>query len=65
MMALHKIQETIYHREKQRTDLYYLESKGILIVLEGKPLIPQNVLYKIDEWVLHSNNLVITRVKIS
>jgi hypothetical protein len=62
MMALQKIQETIFRKAKQRTDIHYSEGKGVLVVAEGMPLIKENILFKVDEAIFRSGSIKITRV---
>ncbi|MGG1445072.1 hypothetical protein ABE354_24070 [Brevibacillus laterosporus] len=50
--AITAIQAGIYSRHGIRTDAYYREGYGLLVVPEGAPLIPRNVLAAYDEDVL-------------
>ncbi|MCR8998210.1 hypothetical protein NW825_25465 [Brevibacillus laterosporus] len=49
MDAITAIQAGIYSRHSIRTDAYYREGYGLLIVPEGAPLIPRNIIATYDE----------------
>ncbi|WP_175393357.1 hypothetical protein [Brevibacillus laterosporus] len=49
--AITEIQAGIYLRHGIRTDAYYQEGYGLLIVPEGAPLIPRNVIVTYDEGI--------------
>lgn len=58
--ALIAIQSAIYREQGVRTDVHYREGYGALIVPEGAPLTPANVIAVIDEMELEI--LALTRV---
>ncbi|ATO50971.1 hypothetical protein P4V86_15600 [Brevibacillus laterosporus] len=49
MEIITAIQAGIYSRHGIRTDAYYREGYGLLIVREGAPLLPRNVIAAYDE----------------
>ncbi|RFB35428.1 hypothetical protein [Brevibacillus sp. VP] len=49
MEIITAIQAGIYSRHSIRTDAYYREGYGLLVVPEGAPLMPHNVLAAYDE----------------
>jgi hypothetical protein len=47
-----RIQQAIFEQHGHRTDVYYTEGGGALVVLEGRPLHPQNVIQAIPDHVI-------------
>jgi hypothetical protein len=46
------IQADIYRKTGRRTDAYYREGQGVLLVPEGYPLVERNVIQAVPEQIL-------------
>jgi hypothetical protein len=43
------LQSQIFEQSGIRTDVYYVEGRGALVVQEGRPLLPHNIILRIPE----------------